>query len=258
MILTNKLHVRTGSETGLNIITQVEEFVVNFILPIVLLAIAVGIFGLYVSPTHKKLPMLQTDVGTKASEVTVLQAKVDQLTALQIDRDLVVSDLVKMSWALEERDKVPELTRQVRLMSEDSKVIFKSLSYANANKGQIVALPGSSDPASALTPDPELYREEKVNVDIEVGDFTSAIAFLRTAENSIRLFKVESLKISTQNLTNKVDIVMASPYLNPAFSTYSQSAAPIDLKNPAYRSFMERLDTFKNYAKDIDATLPKI
>ncbi len=255
MILTNKLHVKTNSETGMQIIGEIEEFVVNFILPIILLAVAVGIFALYVSPTHKKLPAMKTEVETKTSEVTVLQAKVDQLTALEQNKELVLGDLVKMSWALEERDKVPELTEQVRLMSADSKVVFKSLDYANANKGDIVSVVAPTD---ALTPDPELYREEKVNVDVEVKDFTSAIAFLKTAENSIRLFKVESLKISTLNQANKADIVMASPYLNPAFSTYSQSAAPIDLKNSAYRSFMERLDTFKNYAKDIDATLPKI
>lgn len=258
MILNSRFNFKTSSETGSNIITEVEEFVVNFILPIILLGVAVGIFALYVSPTYKKLPMLKLDVEAKTQEVEVLQAKVNQLTALEQNKDLVVADLVKMSWALEERDKVPELTRQIRLMSDDSRVVFKSLDYANANKDQLVSVPVDSGSSSALTPDPELYREEKVNVDIEVKGFTSVIDFLRTAENSIRLFKVESIKISTFNQVNKADVVMASPYLNPAFSTYSQSAAPIDLTDPAYRSFMERLDTFKNYAREIDAALPKI
>lgn len=255
MILTNKIHIKTTGETGMQIVGEIEEFVVNFILPIILLAITVGIFMLYVSPTHKKMPTLETEVETKTSEVTVLQAKVDQLTALELNKDLVLGDLVKMSWALEERDKVPELTEQVRLMSIDSSVIFKSLDYVNINKGDLISV---TTPTDSLTPDPELYREEKVNVDLEVNDFTSAIAFLKTAENSIRLFRVESLKISTLNQANKAGIVMASPYLNPAFSSYSQSAAPINLTDASYRSFMERLDTFKNYAKDIDATLPKI
>lgn len=255
MILTNKLHVKTTGESGMQIVGEIEEFIVNFILPIILLAVAVGIFAMYVSPTHKKMPELKTQVDAKTQEVTVLRAKVDQLLALQENKDLIMGDLVKMSWALEERDKVPELTEQVRLMSKDSSVTFKSLDYANANKGQIVDV---SSPSSALTPDPELYREEKVNVAVEVKDFASAIAFLKTTETSIRLFKVESLKISTLNQANKADVVMASPYLNPAFSAYSQTAAPINLKDPAYRSFMEKLDTFKNYAQGIDATLPKI
>lgn len=255
MILTNKLHITTGGEKGMNIIGEIEEFLINFIMPILLLVATIAIFALYVLPTHKSLPDLKSQLEAVQQEVNVLQAKVAQLTALQENRELVMADLVKLSWALEERDKVPELTEQVRLMSKDSGVAFKSLDYANANKNQIVSLTPQTD---GLTPDPELYREEEVNVDIDVKDFASAVAFLKSSETSIRLFRVESLKLSAQNQVTKADLVMASPYLNPAFSTYSQSAAPIDLKNPAYRLFMGRLDTFKNYAKDIDATLPKL
>lgn len=258
MILTSKLNAKIGSETSLNIITGIEEFLVNFIMPIILLGIAIGVLALYVLPTHKKLPVLKTDVEAKSQEVEVLQAKVNQLTTLEQNKDLVVSDLVKMSWALEERDKVPELTRQVRLMSNDSNVVFKTLGYQNVNKDRMVNVTADSVSGSALTPDPELYREEKVNVGIESVDLASTIDFLKTTENSIRLFRVERVKITAFDRVYKVDIVMTSPYLNPAFSTYSQSAAPIDLNNSVYRSFMERLDTFRNYASEIDATLPKI
>ncbi len=255
MILSNKIHIRTSGEGGVQVVGEIEEFVVNFILPIILLTVAVGIFVFYASPMRKKLPELASQVESKTQEVTVLQAKIDQLTKLQQNKDLVIGDLVKMSWALEERDKVPELTEQVRLMSKDASVVFKSLGYENTNKGGGINV---NSPSSSLTPDPELYREEKVSVGVEIPDFTSTVAFLKIAETSIRLFKVESLKVSALNQIYKADLVMVSPYLNPAFSAYSQTAAPIDLKNPSYRSFMERLDVFKNYAKGIDATLPKI
>lgn len=253
MILTNKVHLKTGS--SMQIVAEVEEFFINFILPIILLAVSVAIFVLFVSPARKELPELKLQLNTKNEEIKVLQAKVDQLSALQTNKDLVVNDLVKMSWALEERDKVPELSQQVRVMSADSKVKFSSLDYANANKSEASTV---VTPSSSLTPDPELYREEKVTVIVEVKDIPSVVEFLKTTENSIRLFKVENLRISTRTDGNSADLIMVSPYLNPAFSAYSETAAPINLTDPAYRQFMNRLDTFKNYAKDIDATLPKI
>lgn len=250
----NKKATDAGPDKG-KLVSNVEEFVVNFILPILLLAAAIGIFALYVSPARQELPKLKSEATAKEQEVKILQAKVAQLTTLEFNRDLVLADLVKLSWALEERDKVPELTEQVRLMSADSGVQFKSLSYANADRGELTAIPV---PSVSLTPDPELYREEKVNTSLEMPDYLSVIKFLTTTEQSIRLLKVESLKLSTLNQVNMADIVMVSPYLNPAFSAYSQTAAPINLTDAVYRSFMERLETFKNYAQEIDATLPKI
>lgn len=256
MILPNKLSITTTGYKGMNLIVEIEEFLVNFILPIILLIATFAIFGLYIVPAHKKLPELKNQLDTAQREVDVLQAKVSQLTALQENRELVIGDLVKLSWALEERDKVPELTEQVRMMSKDSGTVFRSLDYANSSKGQVLSpTPQQSD---ELAPDPELYREEKVGVDIDVKDYNSAIQFLKSTERSIRLFRVESLKLSTQDQTIRASFVMASPYLNPAFSSYSRTAAPIDLRSPVYRSFMEDLDTFRNYARDIDATLPRL
>ena len=174
---------------------------------------------------------------------------------LQENKDLVVGDLVKMSWALEERDKVPELSEQVRLMSKDAGVTFSSLDYSSANRGNSSQV---SSPVSAITPDPELYREEKVNVSVSSANLIELTGFLKTTENSIRLFKVETLRISTREKVRDASLVMSSPYLNPSFSNYSQSSAPINLKDGTYRGFMTDLDKFSNYAQKIDATLPKI
>lgn len=254
MILTDKVNLEVNEKSH-RYFTGIEEFLVNFIVPIVVVVISIGLFVLYILPTAKKLPVLKEQIGAKTQELVVLQAKVDQLSYLQQNKNLVIQDLVKMSWALEERDKVPELTEQVRVMSKDSAVAFVSLNYDNANKGELSAV---AAPSTSLTPDPELYREEKVNVTVGINSVSSIVSFLRTTENSIRLFKVESLRISTREQGNTAALVMASPYLNPAFSTYSETSAPINLTDSAYRGFMERLDTFKNYAQTIDATLPRI
>lgn len=255
MILTNKVKIIASNTEGMKVISELEELVVNFILPIVLLVISVGISVFYISPVHKKLPDLESELDSKVQENTILQAKVEQLTALQQDKELVLSDLVKMSWALEERDKVPELTQQVRLMSADSKVNFVSLVYDNANKGESVV---QVMPEASLTPDPQLYRDEKINISINFDGNNSIVDFLRATETSIRLLRVESLQISTINQENKANLIMTSPYLNPVFSTYSETAAPISLTDSAYRGFMGNLDNFRNYAKEIDSTLPKI
>lgn len=253
MMLLNKLNFNKDSHTNTQVGMVVEELL-NFVVPIILVALSVAGFALYISPTYKSLSVLKDEITTKTQEVAVLQAKVDQLKSLQENKGLVVSDLVKLSWALEERDKVPELSEQVRLMSKDAGVVFSSLDYSNANRGGSQA----SSPASATTPDPELYKEEKVNVSVNSANLIELTKFLKIAENSIRLFKVESLRISTREAVRDASLVMSSPYLNPSFSSYSQSSAPIDLKDGAYRSFMTNLDTFSNYAQKIDATLPKI
>lgn len=252
-MLLSKFNLNKDSHIN-NEISLVMEELLNFIVPIILVALSLAISALYISPTYKSLSGLKEEIGAKTQEVSVLQAKVDQLKSLQENKGLVVNDLVKLSWALEERDKVPELSQQVLLMSKDAGVAFSSLDYSSANRGGDQA----SSPASATTPDPELYREEKVNVSVNSANLVTLTKFLKIAENSIRLFKVESLRVSTREAVKDASLVMSSPYLNPSFSSYSQSSAPINLKDGAYRGFMTNLDTFSNYAQKIDATLPKI
>ena len=93
MILTNKLHITTGGEKGMHIVGEIEEFLINFIMPILLLVATIAIFALYVLPTHKKLPDLKSQLETAQQEVNVLQAKVAQLTTLQENRELVMADI---------------------------------------------------------------------------------------------------------------------------------------------------------------------
>jgi hypothetical protein len=234
---------------------EMVEALLNFLVPIILVALSVAAFVFYIAPTYKSLPTLREEISAKTQEVSVIQAKVDQLTSLQANRELVVSDLVKMSWALEERDRVPELSEQVRLMSKDAGVAFNSLSYSGTNKSIAAAV---KPPSDGITPDPELYRDEKVNVSINSPGLLELVKFLKISESSIRLFKIESLRISTREKNRDVAVIMSSPYLNPSFSSYSQNAASIDLKDSGYRDFMSNLDKFNNYAEKIDATLPKI
>jgi hypothetical protein len=254
MMLLNKFNINVDSRAKAYA-GEATEALLNFAVPIVLVILSMALFFLYIFPTFKTFTPLNDEISAKTQEVSVLQAKVDQLKSLQINKDLVVGDLVKMSWALEERDKVPELSEQVRLMSKDANVVFSSLDYTSAGKSaNTPAVVASSE----VTPDPELYREEKVNASVNAANLEAITKFLRISESSIRLFKVESLRISTRESVRDTSLVMSSPYLNPSFSNYSQSAAPIDLKDKAYRDFMTNLDKFSNYAQKIDATLPKI
>ena len=254
MMLAGKMNFKVDVKTK-EAFGDFGSLILNFIVPIVLVALSLGVFVLFVLPTYRLLPSLKSDLSSKTTEVAVLQAKVEQLKSLETNKALVVSDLVKMSWALEERDKVPELSQQVRLMGVDSGVTFSSLDYANTNRDDSGPAP---QPVPSLDPDPNLYKDEKVNVSVSSKDLATLVKFLQTAENSIRLFSVDSLRISAREGVNEADLVMASPYLNPTFSAYSETSAPIDLKNSIYREFMQKLDSFKNYAQTIDATLPKI
>jgi len=271
MIFLDGTRINASQEGASKFVGEIEEFVVNFILPIAIVIVSIGILVFYAIPAYKRVPTLKSEAKNKGQEVSALRAKVDQLTLLEENKELAVEDLVKMSWALEERDKVPELTEQVMLMSKDAGVVFKSLDYTNANKDEAIPMEASNveslEQTYSTTPDPQLYREEKVNVGLEAKDFSSIINFLKVSESSVRLFKVESLKVdlaekSEQNdkvsEASKVDLVMVSPYLNPVFSAYSRNVAPIDLKDSAYRQFMDKLDGFKNYAKEVDSNLPKI
>lgn len=252
MILLNMSGVNIKAKDAFG---GLSAIVLNFIAPIVLLGLSVAAIVLYVLPAYKVLPVLKEKLTKNINDVEALKAKVAQLTYLDENKDLVIGDLVKMSWAFEERDKVPELSEQVRKMCTDSGVTFSTLDYVNENKIEA----GTEKPIDlTITPDPALYREEKVSVTINAKDLTALVNFLKTAENSIRLFRVQGIGISSKDATYDVSFAMASPYLNPSFSAYSETAAPIDLANQSYRDFMVRLDTFKNYAKEIDSTLPKI
>ena len=247
-------------------IIDVKEVIINFIVPIVFLGVSAAAIFLYIVPTSKNIPVLKNELTQKTNEAVVLEAKVAQLTELQSNKELLMGDLLKLSWALEERDKVPELSQQTMQMSKDSGVNFMSLDYTNTNKNAAPVIAAAQPSGSgSLMADPNLYREEKVNVTVTSADFPSIVKFLKTTETSIRLFKVETFRLSGQvsaitgaSATKNISLVMASPYLNPAFSTYSETAAPINLKDTAYREFMQKLDTFTNYAQAIDATLPKI
>lgn len=243
-------------------VSDFKNFILNFAIPLFFLILIVVVSVFVISPTYSSIPALESEISTKEIQLESLRAKVSQLEQLESNRSLMIQDLTKLSWALEERDKVPELSEQVRLMSEDSDISFESLSYTNLaqNTAQVLSPNpvSSSNQDISPNPDPNLYREEKVDVKVSSANMDKFIGFLKTAENSIRLFRIEKFSSSLRDNSYDSSLLMASPYLNPGFKSYSDTSAVIDLNDVMYRDFMDRLDTFTNYAKEIDATLPKL
>ena len=260
MIVIENLNVKS-EERARQVAAGFRDFIINFAIPLLFLIIIVGLAVFVITPVYKSLPDLAGQLESKTVEAVSLQAKVAQLEDLETNRGLVTEDLTKLSWALEERDKVPELSEQVRRMSTDAKVIFNSLSYTNkAEDLPAVPVAEASTEGQPISPapDPALYREEDVDVKIETADLQKLVDFLQVSENSIRLKKVGKIASSFNDTSYETSLLMASPYLNPGFSVYTQTSASIDLKDTKYRDFMGRLDEFTNYAQAIDATLPKL
>lgn len=246
-----------------SIFAKLEETIVNFILPIVLVLASLGLLNFYVIPSNRKLPDLKSQLNAKNSENSLLRSKLDQLKILKENEALMIEDSAKISWLLDEKSSAPQLTRQVVLMSNDANTLFRSLDYSNAgSKSRIsnvgaVGLDSSSSGLASPSLD-DLYREESMNVVLESSSVEDFVRFLNISENSIRLIKVNSINLVSNKGVVRSNINISSPYLNPNFSSYLQTASPIDLKDPSYRSFLGRLDSFRNYAREINSSMSDI
>lgn len=223
---------------------------VEFVFPMLMLSLVVVILWFYLIPTNKKIASLEVEIGNKKNQADLLRAKAAQLSLLKENRDLVFGDLEKISWVLNEGSKVPELTKQVVLMSKDAGLELKGLDYSNQNFAQISYQSSQSSENS----DTSVYKEDKLNVSIEGKNFMEIVNFLNIAENSIRLFRFDSFNIVIGDEIAKINAVMVSPYLNVSDQSpfHYQNSVPIDLNDADYRMFMDGLNNFRNYAKDVD------
>lgn len=240
--------------------TQIEELVVNFILPLLLVFVSLGLLNFYVRPSTGKISDIKNEIAIKNSQNFLLNAKLSQLKNLKENESLMIKDLSKMSWILDERSNAPRFTRQIVLMSNDANVVFKSLDYTSpvvtSPRVSVVGLSNVNESAQTGQASLEdLYREESVNVVLESSSVEDFVKFLDISENSIKLIKVNNINLTLNRDVIRTNINMSSPYLNPSFKSYLQTASPIDLNDTSYRSFLSKMDGFRNYAEEISLSV---
>lgn len=206
----------------------------SFVLPLVFIVVAVGLFAGVAVPGITRIQSLRNERTELESTLEELNSKVDELNALSVRKGELDEVHVLLETALPSEAKVPQLMTQLQTMTEESNVLLEILRYS----GQ--AGSGGKDSLS------EVKLQMKVT-----GGFSEMQTFLETIEQASRIVGADRLALSldTSMETASMSATLGvHSYFLPEI-TEQDVAAPLSfsLDDRSFQEKLEKMEALKMY-----------
>ena len=224
-----KLNINTNS---------IKEVLVNFLIPLIALAVS-GMLGIFVIiPSVKGLPLLKEDIAQKAALEDQLSKKVDNLSKLVNFKQVVDENVALVSNALVSEALVPQLLTQIDLIAQEAGLKVDKLSYS------------FSDPAKTTAPPPALYSSVVVNLGA-VGSYNQLGAFLENLESAARLVDVSTFRYTMnedkESSALQITVILQSPYLFVDSSAVTDDPVTLDISSKSFVDLVNKVKALKLY-----------
>ena len=232
-----KLNINTNS---------IKEVLVNFLIPLIALAVS-GMLGIFVIiPSVKGLPLLKEDIAQKAALEDQLSKKVDNLSKLVNFKQVVDENVALVSNALVSEALVPQLLTQIDLIAQEAGLKVDKLSYSFSDPAKTTAPVA----AGAPVPPPALYSSVVVNLGA-VGSYNQLGAFLENLESAARLVDVSTFRYTMnedkESSALQITVILQSPYLFVDSSAVTDDPVTLDISSKSFVDLVNKVKALKLY-----------
>ncbi|HAI62794.1 MAG: hypothetical protein UU64_C0003G0046 [candidate division WWE3 bacterium GW2011_GWF2_41_45] len=226
-------------------ISAFKEIILDFVFPIIGLAITVLLFFVYVKPTYTKVNELKEELVTQTAVLDVLNKKSAALSkmkdfnaVLQEDADLVEKLYVSES-------NVPKLLDQVHQIATNAGMSVDRLNYSYAG-------------AAGTNPDATSDQRKDdvsgvVNIAATVtGSHEQMVVFMQELEKAARIayattFRFGQSSAAEQSGLLNVNVNIDSPYMYVQSIAVTDDPITLDITSPAFVAFMNSIKDYKYY-----------
>ncbi len=226
-----------------------KEALINYIVPIISLALTVLIGLLILMPSYKSIPELESQQLQRTSLEANLRSKLGNMNRL-VDFENVVaenSDLVNKVLVSEEL--VPGLLTQIDRIAKEAGLEVSRLNYGLGSRS-------APDAEGTIT-----YNTVTVNLGIG-SNFAQLKTFLKNLENAARLIDVQVFRYSSDIAAGgklNVSFVLISPYLFIESNAVTDDPIDLDISDTGFLNLINRIKSLRYYDPyDVDISVPVV
>jgi len=225
---------------GINIDTgRLKENLLNFVVPIVAIAIAIALAIFVIYPSFKKLPLVKADLSSKAGMKQTLSTKLQRLNRLVDFKSVVDEDSGLVNKVLVSEEEVPRLLDQVNQIATNAGMSVTRLSYSYGSSG-------TSDKNKT-----KAYSSVSISLGTDTN-YEQIILLMQSVENAARFVSVPNFRYSTgtSNTGDKkltASFSLDSPYLLVQSNAVTDEAIELDISSQKFIDFINMIKGLKYY-----------
>ncbi len=212
---------------------KILGLLLNFLVPLLaLIGSSIAIF-VFLLPSYKEIPILESSLSTKKTLSSQLERKVAALKELvdfstQVDEYVLVTEKALIS-----EPKIPELLSQIDIMIRESGMDVSSLNYSQSGTME----------ASGV---------KMVNAALSAsGSFETLVSFLKSVENASRLVILEDFRYSYTDKDGdrqvSASFQLKSPYLVVSSSAVTDEPIELSISSQEFLEDMTKIKNLKHY-----------
>ena len=221
-----------------------REFLIGTGIPLVLL-IGTTLLSVFVAyPKYKDLPTKREEFKKQTDLNIALETKLKKLEDLTDFKDVINEDSRLINSAIPSQDDIPLLLTQIQNIAKESGLTITNLTYSSTS--------GASS-----------KEADKVNVQLSIkGSYSQVKQFFYALEKAARIVDVTTLRFSssiegkeTDALTSaelEISLGLSSPFYFVESKATTDDPITIDIKDPTFLTFVNKLKQFKIYDTKVD------
>lgn len=226
-------------------LTVIKDVILDFVFPIIGLAITAGLFFLYIKPTYAKIKELESKLASQTAVLEVLNTKAASLSKMK-DFNTVLqenADLVERLYVSE--SNVPQLLDQIHQIATNAGMSVERLNYSYSG-----AVGGNADATSD-------QRKEDVSGVVNVaatvtGSYEQTLVFMQEIERAARIAYVTTFRFGEDTNTEgsgliNVNVNIDSPYMYVQSVAVTDDPVTLDITSPAFVTFINSVKDYKYY-----------
>ena len=221
-------------------LNAIKHFFINFLIPIISLAVVGVLFALVIYPSLIKLPVIKKEVEYKIKLKDQLDAKLKNLNRILDFKSVVDEDSSLVSQAISSTTDVPQLLTQIDTIAKDSGLNVSRLSYSFGETAT-TAIGGEK-------------VDEKINEVVIVnlgaqGSYPQVKNFAQNLEDSSRLINIKDFRFSLDNDTKLLDVVfvLESPYQFVNSTAVTDDPVNLDISKEDFVNMINKVKGLKYY-----------
>lgn len=216
----------------------IKLFFLNFLIPIISLAVTGALFIFVVYPSLIKLPIIAKEVESKVKLKDQLDIKLKNLNKILDFKSVVDEDSSLVSQAVSSTTDAPQLLTQIDMIAKDSGLKVQRLSYSFGE-----GVPSVDEKGQEKTSDVVI-----VNLGAQ-GTYVQVVNFAKNLENSSRLINIKDFRFSLDNETKLLDVVfvLESPYQFVNSTAVTDDPVNLDISKEDFVNMINKIKSLKYY-----------
>lgn len=227
-------------------VSVVKDVILDFVFPLIGLAVTILLFFLYIKPTYTKINEMKAELDKNSVTLETLNAKSAALTKMKDYNTVLQENVGLVEKLLVSESSVPQLLDEIQQIATNAGMEMQRLNYSYTGSAT-----DTSPDATANVRKEDVAGTVNVSLSVK-GGYDQMVVFMQEIEKAARLAFVTTFRFGAEEADANPDVITAninvdSPYMFVQSSAVTDDPVTLDVTSPQFVTFMNSIKDYKVY-----------